>query len=97
MNKVKINYLVDGLVFLSLLVSAVTGVILFIFFPAGTQQGRFQEFLGIKKLTFIGVHNIVSLILIALVIIHLSLHYKWITSMTANFFKRSKDNVKEIS
>ncbi len=88
MNKIKLNYLVDGLAFLSFLGSAVSGVILFIFFPAGTQQGRFQEFLGIKKLAFIGVHNVASLMLIVLVVVHLILHYKWITNMTANFFKK---------
>ncbi|BFT94116.1 MAG: hypothetical protein MNSN_05290 [Minisyncoccus archaeiphilus] len=43
MNKLKINYLVDFIAFISFLVTSVTGLIIFIFLPSGVRQGRLQE------------------------------------------------------
>jgi len=49
MEKLKINYLVDFLMIISFLVTAITGLIIFFFLPSGIKQGSYQTFFGIIK------------------------------------------------
>lgn len=49
MNKPKLNYLVDFLVCVSFLITALFGLAIKFFLPSGIRQGRLQEFLGIQK------------------------------------------------
>lgn len=88
MNKAKINYIVDFLMFLSFLVTAVTGLVIFFFLPSGVKQGGYQEFLGIIKGTWSTVHDWAGIVMLVFVLIHFILHWKWIITMTKNLFKK---------
>ncbi len=90
MNKSKINYIIDFLAGIFFVVSAFSGLAMLIYMPSGVRQGRLQEFLGIQKEAWIGVHNGSSVILVVLVIIHLILHWNWIAHMTKVMFKSEK-------
>lgn len=88
--KLKTNYIVDFLMTVSFIITAITGLVLFFFFPSGVRQGRYQEFLGITKAVWINLHNWAGIIMIILVILHFVLHWDWIVSTTKGFFSKKK-------
>ena len=90
MNKSKINYVVDFLLGLSFLITAITGLVIFFLLPKGIKQGSYQEFLGIVKGTWSSIHDWSGIIMIVLSIVHLILHWKWVVCMTKSFFKKRK-------
>ena len=92
MNRNKLNFIVDFLAFISFLVVAKTGLIIFFFLPSGVRQGRYQEFFGIAKSTYSVIHDWAGIIMIVLVLIHLILHWRWIVCNFKNAFKKQSDN-----
>jgi len=90
MTKPKLNYIVDFLAFIFFVISAISGLAMLIFMPSGVRQGRLQEFLGIQKGAWTVMHNLASIILVILVIIHFILHWEWIVRMTKEIFKTEK-------
>lgn len=91
MNKAKLNYLVDFLLFISFFITAATGLVLFFFIPSGVRQGGYQTFIGIMKATWTDTHNYAGLAMIILSLIHLILHWNWIVCMTKNLFEKKDD------
>ncbi len=91
MQKIKINYIIDFLMAISFLVSSITGLIMFFFLPGGNKGGRYQEFLGITKHLYSNIHNWSGIVLIALIIIHVILHWTWIVQMTKRMFSQKKN------
>ncbi|MFA6089214.1 MAG: DUF4405 domain-containing protein [Candidatus Woesearchaeota archaeon] len=91
MDKPKINYVIDMFLVISFVITAITGIIIFIFLPGGVRQGSYQEFLGITKSLWSGVHDYAGLTMIVLSLIHLILHWNWIIVMTKRIFKGEKD------
>ena len=87
MNKADLNYFVDFLLFISFLVTAVTGLVLFLFFEEGVQRGGYQEFLGLIKHDWTMVHNWAGIAMVILAAVHLVLHWGWIVSMTKSVIK----------
>lgn len=94
MNKMKTNYIIDFLAFVSFVITAVSGLAIKFFMPSGVRQGRFQEFLGIQKGVWSQIHDWSGIILIVFVIIHLILHWDWIVCMTKSIFQSDKCEVK---
>lgn len=90
MERSKTNYVINALMVISFIITAVTGLIMFFFLPSGVSRGGYQESLGITKHIWITVHNWSGIILIILVIIHLVLHLGWIVSMTKNIFSKKE-------
>jgi len=96
MDKLKLNYIVDVLMAVSFAITALTGLLMFIYFPSGVSRGGYQEFLGIIKHNWSAIHNLTGISMIFLVLIHLILHFKWLVNMTKIIFKRSNLNRKTI-
>ena len=82
----KTNYIVDFLMTISFIVTAITGLIFFFFLPSGVKQGSYQTFLGIIKETWSRVHNGGGILFIVLIIVHFILHWNWVKGMTKNIF-----------
>ncbi|MBN1793239.1 DUF4405 domain-containing protein [Candidatus Woesearchaeota archaeon] len=91
MDKTKLNYLIDALLAVSFIVTALTGLALFFFMPSGIPQGRYQAFLGISKTVWLAAHDLAGIIMILLSLIHLVLHWKWVVCMTRSFLKRKEN------
>lgn len=91
MSKAKLNYLVDLMLFLSVLFEGVSGFILWFVLPRGRGGGKGIEveadFLFSRDM-WITLHDWVGVVLVIAVIIHLILHWKWIVHMTKSFFKQ---------
>jgi len=90
MIRSKLNYIIDFFAFISFVISAVSGLVMLIYMPSGVRQGRFQEFLGIQKGVWVGMHDWSSIILIVLITIHFILHWDWIARATKDIFKKKK-------
>ncbi|MEM4153001.1 MAG: DUF4405 domain-containing protein [Candidatus Pacearchaeota archaeon] len=89
MEKVKLNYIIDFLMAIFFIITAITSLVIFFFLPSGIPHGGNQMFLGITKREWLSVHNNSGIIFIVLVIVHFILHWNWIISMTKNIFHKS--------
>lgn len=87
MPKPKVNYIIDVIMVLLFLGVAKSGIVLYFFLPAGQRRGGWQTFFGLTKHTWSAIHNWCGLLLIALILVHIILHWKWILEMTKNIFK----------
>jgi len=80
MGRSKINYIIDMLMAAFFFITAITGLILFLFLNEGRRGGK--GFFGIARHALVDMHNWSGAILIALIIAHLILHWGWIVRMT---------------
>ena len=72
----KTNIIIDILAFIAFIFSALSGIVLLWIAPRGG-----STFLGLLKNGWTGIHNISSMILIILVIIHIILHWNFIKNI----------------
>jgi hypothetical protein len=78
-----------SILFVAGLVEAVSGFVLWLALPSGSGRGAFNlTYLGITRHTWIDIHDWVAIALIAIVIIHLIMHWKWVTRMARQIFKQ---------
>jgi len=89
MNRIKLNYIVDVLMAVFFVLSTVTGIPLYLI-PGGIYRGGLTIFLGIEKHTWGTLHTYTSFALVAVVAIHLILHWNWLVCMTKKFFGKKK-------
>jgi hypothetical protein len=72
--------------FVDFLLVALSGFILWFILPRG--GGRFSGFLLLRD-QWLRMHDLTSVILILLLLIHLMLNWMWIKCMFRNVFKKS--------
>ena len=92
MDRSKLNYWIDVGMFLSFLVTAVTGIMLILFLPSGIRQGSYQVLWGMIKETWLKIHTLAGILMVVICIIHIILHWKWIVSMTKRIFKKKNSD-----
>ncbi|MBN1544347.1 DUF4405 domain-containing protein [Candidatus Woesearchaeota archaeon] len=90
MENPKINYWVDICIFISFIVTAVSGLVILFFLPSGVRRGGFQELLGGIKSAWVDVHNCAGIIMVVLCVVHVVLHWKWAVYMTKVIFSKKK-------
>jgi hypothetical protein len=101
-NKTKLNYALDVVIGVAFVLSAVTGGAFLLMGSGGYQGGRNPSFatslLGISRTAWSDLHTWASLVMIAGVVVHLVLHWKWIVCMTKHWLpSRSKPRQAEQS
>jgi cytochrome b subunit of formate dehydrogenase len=78
------NWWIDAALFLSALIAAFSGIY-FLFLPSGGYQGGRNPLYNIQILfarqTWDDVHTWTGVAMIAAVVIHLAIHWKWVTSI----------------
>ena len=86
MSKTQLNYVLDVVIAVAFIASALSGVVFLFAGSGGYQGGRnpgFRtEILGVDRAIWSDLHTWVSLVMIAGVVIHLALHWNWIVCMT---------------
>ncbi len=105
MNKTKLNYLLDGVIGLGFAFSGVTGVAFLLMGEGGYQGGRNPGFatglLGLSRGTWSDLHTWASLVMIAGVVVHIALHWRWIVCITARMLPslphRAEEQVCEVT
>lgn len=94
MSKTRLNYVLDAVIAVAFIASALTGVVFLFGGSGGYQGGRnpaFQtEMLGIDRGVWSDLHTWVSLVMIAGVAMHLAMHWSWIVCMTKRMVNRPK-------
>jgi hypothetical protein len=85
MNKAKLNLMLDAVIGLAFAISAATGVAFMAMGDGGYQGGRNAGFstslLGLARTTWSDLHTWASLVMVAGVVVHLALHWRWIVCM----------------
>ncbi len=83
MNINKAKLIVDLLMFIDFIIIALSGFVLWIMLPSGSGAGKFgsESALGLLRHEWISMHNLTSVVLIVLLIIHLILNRRWISYM----------------
>jgi hypothetical protein len=93
-NKARINYWVDIAIAVGFLLSAVSGIIMYVV-PSGGYQGGRNPYYG-REILFLGheawkdLHTWASFVMVAGVLAHLVLHWSWIVCMTRNMIRGFK-------
>lgn len=94
------NLVLDSVLLIGGLLSALSGIY-FLFLPVGGYQGGRNPMYGIRiffeRHTWGNIHTWASVVMIAVAAVHIPLHWNWIVNMTrrriAAFTKKSKLNI----
>jgi hypothetical protein len=73
-------------------IEAFSGCVLWLALPSGGGWGRRgieQVYLTLSRRTWIDIHDWVAVALIAIALVHLGMHWKWIFRMTRSFLASS--------
>ena len=94
MKKSTVNYIIDIVIGLGFLVSAITGIFLFFNTSGGYQGGRNEQYF-IRAL-WMDIHTWSSIIMTVGVTAHLILHWNWMVCMTRKLFSQKNTNTSGI-
>ena len=86
MNKHGLKYLVDSLLFIDICAIAFIGLIMAFVIPGGQGMGSERYFLWLNRHGWGDIHLFLSLILLALLVLHLFLNWTWISGSSKTFF-----------
>jgi len=82
MKKSDILFILAVLLFLLGLLEALSGFLLWFVMPSGGgKRGVEQVFWSLSRETWIDIHDWAAVALLLIVIIHIILHWKWVTHM----------------
>ncbi len=80
MNRMKLKLLIDILMFLDLLVVAVSGFVIWFVYPTNSGSGRAGALFLLTRFQWLGIHNWVAVVFVILLLVHLFLNFPWIKS-----------------
>ena len=83
----KFNFWFDVTIFVAFIITALTGLLLWLVLPSGPGSS-WVIFLGLTRQEWVNLHNWVGLTMLLGVVLHLILHWRWITCIVARYFKR---------
>jgi hypothetical protein len=92
MRKATKNYILFVIMLITSLLETVSGFVLWLALPCGDGgwqggRGSVTAFWALSRDAWRGIHRGAAITLIAAVIIHLILHWRWIVYMTKSYFK----------
>lgn len=86
----KINLAVDGVIAICFMLTALSGII-FLFTPSGGYQGgrnpNWNTTFLFSRTTWDLIHTWAGTIMISAAVVHFAIHWRWVTKVTAKFFK----------
>ena len=93
MRRCDVNYWIDVLLVICLIVVAISGLVLYFAFVSGSPGGgRSVTFLGTHKVDWQPWHNLFGLAMTVLMVLHLIMHFNFLNVMTRNLFKKKKNS-----
>jgi len=88
MEKAKVKFVVDLLMFLDFLVLAISGFVLWLVLK---HNGfTFRESFIFPRWQWLTIHDWTAVILVVLILVHLILNWIWIKCMLLGFFRSNK-------
>ncbi|HRY27831.1 MAG TPA: DUF4405 domain-containing protein [Candidatus Moranbacteria bacterium] len=94
MEKIKTKYVVDLVLLVSFLLTAVTGVLIFFFLPPSEGRGIHSELLGWGRHDWGAVHNWAGIIMMLATVLHVVFNWNVFIAMTKKFFGNKDVNNK---
>jgi cytochrome b subunit of formate dehydrogenase len=91
MDKNKIKFWDSILLFISFLIMAISGFVLWLIYPAGKKSGQAGVIFLFDRFQWIKIHSWVAVIFIILIFIHLLLNWAWIKAMFKKAFSRTQN------
>jgi len=83
-GKNKINFWLDITVFIALMGTAITGLMLWLLIPSGQGSGQLI-FYGLTRRQWVDIHDWLGLVMLLGVIIHFVLHWRWLNCVMDRF------------
>ncbi|MCC5828355.1 MAG: DUF4405 domain-containing protein [Phycisphaeraceae bacterium] len=87
MNRNRLNFVVDLLTFIVALALVSTGLMIYLVLPPGSGRGKLL-LLGMDRHAWGELHLVIALVAIALVLLHVALHWPWVCTMVCRAMKR---------
>jgi hypothetical protein len=84
-GKNKVNFWLDITIFIAFVMTAITGLMLWLLIPGGQGSG-WLVFWGLTRHEWVDVHNWAGLVMLLGVLAHLVLHWPWINCVLDRFF-----------
>lgn len=96
MEKVKVKFWVDILMFIDFLLLAISGFVLKYALPRGSGKLLGENtFLGLFREDWLAIHNVTAVLIVFFILIHLALNWAWIKNMFLCSFRRNSKEKKE--
>lgn len=83
----KFNFWLDVTIFTAFVVTAITGLLLWLMLPAGPGSSS-VIFMGFTKRTWLDIHDWAGLAMLIAAGTHIALHAKWISCVAERYFKK---------
>ena len=99
MSKVRMLYAVVAASFVTFLVEAVSGFVLWLVLPSGLGGGRGRgggfstESFIFDRHTWLDIHDWAAVVLVVLIAVHVAMHWKWIMRTTRSLFRGSRRSI----
>ena len=88
------NFLIDGLSLLVLLGLVWTGFLLHYVLPPGVRGGQGLRLWGWLRHDFGDIHYYLGWTMIALMVLHIVLHWRWVWATVRQFFGRGREKIR---
>jgi len=87
LGKNRTNFWLDVIIFITFVMTASTGLLLWLIIPSGQGKGWYV-FFGLTRHNWVDLHNWVGLAMLVGVSLHLILHWRWIVCVIQRFFSK---------
>lgn len=97
------RYIVVVLLFISTAVEVLSGFVLWVIIPRGrgdldlTQAGFGRSLWGLQRNEWVDLHAWVAVFMLAVIVVHLTIHWRWILNMIQGKIQSRKANTKDSS
>jgi hypothetical protein len=86
-GKTRFNFWLDVSIFTTFVVTAITGLLLWLVIPHG-RESQSLIFLGLTRSTWVDIHDWVGLGMLIGAATHVALHWKWVSCIAGRFFQK---------
>jgi uncharacterized membrane protein len=90
----KVNVLIDAVIAISFILTAISGIY-FLFAPSGGYQGGrnlgWDPYFLFSRTTWDLVHTWAGVVMIGAAVLHFVIHWRWIKNVTVRFFRSRRD------
>ena len=88
MDRTKLNYIVDALMFIAIVATGFIGILLGYFIPTGNVPPAQKYLWSLHRHDWGEIHLYLSLALLVLFVLHIILHWAWIKTATERYLRK---------
>lgn len=88
--KLTLNAAVDLIMLITLIPNLISGIVLYAILPEGVRFGGRALFMGLSRNGWMDLHNHAGFLLVALIVLHLLLHWRYFRALPSCFGNQEK-------